>query len=155
MTAEKANFKVNLMATANISEYQKALRKSTNLRPIYFDQVLNYINNKIEDVDLKERIIEVAKKYPHSALSRFVSNFELIRSTCLKQMNAEKNKEVVARIRPEVKPLTAEDLLDIQEDLELDSEKAKDHIELSEEIQQNVLDIQSNQEADHEKISHD
>ena len=153
MTAENTNFKVSMMASTNMSEYQKALRKSTNLRPIYFDQVVNYINNKIEDSDLRSKILDVAKKYPHSALSRFVSNFELIRSTCLKELNAEKNKETKARIRQEAKVLSADDLLNIQADLETDFKNSEIDIENNDKIPEDIIDHDPNQEVNDGKIS--
>lgn len=121
MTTEKADFKVSISDNPKLSDYQRALRKATNLTPIYFDQVLNYINNKVEDVELRQRIIAVAKKYPHSALSRFVQNFELIYSTCSKQLNAEKYQEKEKRIKTQVKEITADDLMDIQSTLESDN----------------------------------
>lgn len=118
MTTENNNIKVNLIPTNNLSDYQKAVRKSVNLQPIYFDQVVNYINNRIEDVELKNRVMAVAKKYPHSALNRFVLNFEMILAECKRLLSESKHGEIKKIIAPPKKQITTDELMDIQSQID-------------------------------------
>jgi hypothetical protein len=118
MTTEKNNIKVNLIPTNKLSDYQRAVRKSVNLQPIYFDQVVNYINNRIEDVELRDRVMAVAKKYPHSALNRFVSNFERITTECRRILSESKCDEAEKIVVPPKKQITTDDLMSIQSQLD-------------------------------------
>lgn len=118
MTAEKANLKVNITQGKNMSDYQSKLRKTVNLAPIYFDQVENYIHNRIEDEELRERVLKAAKRYPHSALAKFVSNFNNIMTECQRQLNVEKNIDTQKRIVPPKDEITSESLIDIQATLD-------------------------------------
>ena len=118
MTAERSDMKFTYSGNKNLGEYQSKMRKSVNLTPIYFDQVENYINNRIEDVELRDRVMKIAKKYPHSALGKFVSNFSKIMNDCQRQINVEKNIETQKRVVPPQPEISAENLMDIQSALD-------------------------------------
>lgn len=147
MTAENANFKVGTTLQNKISDYEKALRKATNLRPIYFDQVVNYINNKIEDPLIRDKVMAVAKKYPHSALHRFVENFEMIHTTCIKEISAQRNKEVQLRVKPEKKIISSSELMDIYDDFDADPKTEEKPVEKIEENDQNIVDFKNDTEV--------
>lgn len=148
MTAENANFKVGSTVQNKVSDYERALRKATNLKPIYFDQVVNYINNKIDDVNIRDKVMAIAKKYPHSALHRFVQNFEMIHTACIKEVSAERNSEAQHRVKPQKKLISTDELLDIYNDDDLEQKNMEEKIvEKSEESVQNIVDFQKNDEV--------
>lgn len=128
MTAERSNMKFSYSENKKLGEYQAKIRKSVNLAPIYFDQVENYINNRIEDLELREKVMKIAKKYPHSALSKFISNFSKILTDCQKQINIEKNIDTQKRVIPPQAEITVENLMDIHSALDDEwlSEQQKD-----------------------------
>lgn len=118
MTVERSNFKVSVSGNNKLSEYEIKLRKSVNLTPIYFDQVENYINNRIEDEELRAKVMKIAKRYPHSALGKFIANFSFVLSECQKQINKEKNIDTQKRVVPPQKEITVDNLIDLQSSLD-------------------------------------
>ena len=153
MTAENANFKVGTTLQNKISDYERALRKATNLKPIYFDQVVNYINNRVDDAVVREKVMAVAKKYPHSALHRFVHNFDMIYNACMKETSVERNLEVQQRAKPVKKMITTDELLDLH--AETDEENVVEDQNLVEKPQdnvQNIVDFQTTDEVGNEPV---
>lgn len=153
MTAESANFKVGTTLQNKISDYERALRKATNLRPIYFDQVVNYINNRVDDDVVREKVMAVAKRYPHSALHRFVQNFDMIYSACMKETSVQRNLEVQQKVKPVKKLITTDELLDLH--AETDDEIAvedQNSVEKVQEDVQNIVDFQTTDEVGNEPV---
>ena len=57
MAIEKTNSKISIIGTSKISDYEKTLRSIPNTRTIYKKDIELYINRKIQDPILKQRVL--------------------------------------------------------------------------------------------------
>jgi hypothetical protein len=122
-STEGINFGVQNMSPGfdKLPEREKKLRMSVNLHPVYLENVLKIINNRIEDEDVKNAVVKEAKRCPHSALSQFLQRLESITQEQIKKLNFAKRKEnekiPASHKKQKENKLQTEELLDIQEDL--------------------------------------
>jgi hypothetical protein len=126
MTAESTNFKIsNAAGDPKISEREKKLRSATNLTPLYLNQLLSYIEAKVEDPIIRDMVVKKAKSYPHSALDKFFANFDKIVSECQHKLHEIRMLElgVKSKATPNKKEkITTDDLLDMQKAFEEDED---------------------------------
>lgn len=114
-------FNNNASADAKISEREKKLRKSTNLTPIYLNNLLSYIEAKIEDPIVRDMVIKKAKSYPHSALENFFNNFDKIVIQCQQKIHQIRMLEMGVKSKEKVEnqaKITSDELLDFQNSFE-------------------------------------
>lgn len=112
MTAERTNAKIYIQNGQRISDYDRRLRNSVTKRPVYNDQIVAYVDRKVTDPVLRDRIIAEIAKFP-SAAGNFL--FQQIDSMILKmqvKMNNEK-AEILGKFKQQkVKPETTVTALD-------------------------------------------
>ena len=131
MTAENTKFQISNTNLGNnkLSEREKFLRNSVNLTPVNLNQILNYIDHKIEDPVLKGMVIKRARSYPHSALEKFFNIFDSVVQECQKkihEMRLKENGKTLKKIEEKQADITNDDLLELQKSFE-DASILEDH----------------------------
>src|ERR1700753_680899 len=91
MTAERSLFSVVDLTKQNkkLTEREKYLRRTVNLRPVTLQQILDYIEIQDIDPELKDVLRKKVSRYPNQALQRFATNFNQILNA--EQRNLGKN----------------------------------------------------------------
>lgn len=126
MTTERMNYQIsnNETGLSKMNERDKQLRLATNLTPIYTHQIVNYINARIENDEVKEMMISKVKSYPHSALDSFMRRFDTFVAECVSKLNKnrQQNEQSIKKQKQSAEPVNAEDLLDLQDKIENNEE---------------------------------
>lgn len=126
MTTERMNYQIsnNETGLSKMNERDKQLRLATNLTPIYTHQIVNYINARIENDEVKEMMISKVKSYPHSALDSFMRRFDTFVAECVSKLNKnrQQNEQSIKKQKQSAEPINSEDLLDLQDKIENNEE---------------------------------
>ena len=86
-TKIKINFSENNRHLYHISEKEIRSRKNVNFRKICLQDVLQYIETQDISDEVKNILKQQASKYPHFALEKFMSNFQLMLNSALKKVS--------------------------------------------------------------------
>jgi len=126
MTTERMNYQIsnNETGLSKMNERDKQLRLATNLTPIYTHQIVNYINARIENDEVREMMILKVKSYPHSALDSFMRRFDTFVAECVSKLNKnrQQNEQSIKKQKQSAEPINSEDLLDLQDKIENNEE---------------------------------
>lgn len=126
MTTERMNYQIsnNETGLSKMNERDKQLRLATNLTPIYTHQIVNYINARIENDEVREMMISKVKSYPHSALDSFMRRFDTFVAECVSKLNKnrQQNEQSIKKQKQSAEPINSEDLLDLQDKIENNEE---------------------------------
>lgn len=126
MTTERMNYQIsnNETGLSKMNERDKQLRLTTNLTPIYTHQIVNYINARIENDEVREMMISKVKSYPHSALDSFMRRFDTFVAECVSKLNKnrQQNEQSIKKQKQSAEPINSEDLLDLQDKIENNEE---------------------------------
>lgn len=126
MTTERMNYQIsnNETGLSKMNERDKQLRLATNLTPIYTHQIVNYINARIENDEVREMMISKVKSYPHNALDSFMRRFDTFVAECVSKLNKnrQQNEQSIKKQKQSAEPINSEDLLDLQDKIENNEE---------------------------------
>jgi len=90
MAIEKTNSKISIIGTSKISDYEKTLRSIPNTRTIYKKDIELYINRKIQDPILKQRVLNEVSSWPCSSLSYWAKQLDSVILRIEDKINQEK-----------------------------------------------------------------
>lgn len=90
MAVEKTNSKISIIGTSKISDYEKNLRSIPNTRPIYKKDIELYINRKIQDPVIKQRVLNEVASWPCSSLNYWAKQLDSVILRIEDKINQEK-----------------------------------------------------------------
>ena len=72
--SENINLNISNASGSKISEQELALRSKAIFYVWTHSDVVSFIETNFEDDSIKDELIKIAKKYPHSAYPNFIKN---------------------------------------------------------------------------------
>lgn len=90
MTAERSNTKVHIQGGNRISDYDRALRSAVTQRPIYNDQIATYVQRKVVDSVVRDRVLAEVAKFPSHTGNFLFQRIDSIITKIQNQVNDEK-----------------------------------------------------------------
>lgn len=90
MAVEKTNSKISIIGSSKISDYEKTLRSLPTTRPIYKRDIESYINKKIQDPVLKQRVLNEVASWPCNSLNYWAKQLDSVIRRTEDKINLEK-----------------------------------------------------------------
>lgn len=112
-----------------LSEQEIALRSKATFKVWTYADVTDFIEVNFEDSTIKEELIKIAKKYPHSAYPSFIKNIQKTVGILLKKRSEsinnnfkDKNKnKIIEKNMQDIKPN-----ISIEEEIQLELNKQQE-----------------------------
>jgi hypothetical protein len=128
MSVEGINFSIASTSVAKLPEREQKIRNKQNLHPAYYKDVVEYVKNNIDNIEIQKRILEDLKKVPQGALLNFVKTLQDRANKHEAAYNKEvsgkyaykienKNVETKPEENEKAKDISVNDLLSMQDDL--------------------------------------
>lgn len=130
--SEKINLNIKNASGSKISEQELALRSKAIFYVWTHSDVVSFIENNFEDDSIKEELIKIAKKYPHSAYPNFIKNIQKTVNLIIKNRSEAIDKNY---IRPVKNKIVEKNIQDIKQELSIEDEI---NLELNNENSKNI-----------------
>ena len=130
--SEKINLNIKNASGSKISEQELALRSKAIFYVWTHSDVVSFIENNFEDNSIKQELIKIAKKYPHSAYPNFIKNIQKTVNLIIKNRSEAIDKNY---IRPVKNKIVETNIQDIKQELSIEDEI---NLELNNENSKNI-----------------
>lgn len=130
--SEKINLKISNTSGSKISEQELALRSKAIFYVWTHSDVVNFIETNFEDDSIKDELIKIAKKYPHSAYPNFIKNIQKTVNMIVHNRSEAIDKNY---IRPVKNKIAETNIQDIKQELSIEDEI---NLELNNENSKNI-----------------
>ena len=117
--SEKINLNIKNASGSKISEQELALRSKAIFYVWTHSDVVSFIENNFEDNSIKQELIKIAKKYPHSAYPNFIKNIQKTVNLIIKNRSEAIDKNY---IRPVKNKIVETNIQDIKQELSIEDE---------------------------------
>ena len=128
--SEKISLNIKNASGSKISEQELALRSKAIFYVWTHSDVVSFIENNFEDDSIKEELIKIAKKYPHSAYPNFIKNIQKTVNLIVKNRSEAIDKNYISPVKNKIVETNIQDIkqeLSIEDEinLELNNENSK------------------------------
>ena len=125
MSIEKQNFDLNSQQKKlNTSDRNDLLRKIPKPKYLTHDMVAKFINDSVNDENIRTNLLVKLKKCPDGALQNFVDNIDKKIATVISEMSPKKEKK--NNLPQKTQEITIEDMIALRNSL---SEQANKELE--------------------------
>lgn len=129
INSEKMKLSLKNVSGNKLSEQEIALRSKATFKVWTYADVTDFIEVNFEDSTIKEELIKIAKKYPHSAYPSFIKNIQKTVGILLKKRSEsinnnfkDKNKnKIIEKNMQDIKPN-----ISIEEEIQLELNKQQE-----------------------------
>lgn len=133
INSEKVNFNFKNISGNKISEQVLALRSKAVFEVWTYVDVVNFIEKNFEEDFIKKELLNIAKKYPHSAYPNFIKNIQKTVSSIVKNRSNSINNIFNQKIKSKQVEKNIQDIkneLSVEEQikLEMEDENKKEEI---------------------------
>ena len=134
MNSEKLNFNIGNFSDKYLSEREKSLRSKSRIKIFTIEEVKSFVMNQKVTEEIKQDLLILLNKYPHSAYNNFIENINKNIQVIMGKRNKyiEENnpnyKESLNRKNNVVKKMLFEDINEeaVQEEAAKEEETAKE-----------------------------
>ena len=128
--SEKINLNIRNASGSKISEQELALRSKAIFYVWTHSDVVSFIETNFEDDSIKDELIKIAKKYPHSAYPNFIKNIQKTVNLIVKNRSEAIDKNSISPVKNKIVETNIQDIkqeLSIEDEikLELNNENSK------------------------------
>lgn len=128
INSEKININLRNTSGNKISEQELALRSKAIFEVWTYVDVVNFIETNFEEEYIKKELLNIAKKYPHSAYSAFVKNIQKNVALIIDNRSRLINDNIEKKTKAKLVPKNIQDIkqeLSVEEQIKLEIEKEK------------------------------
>ncbi len=143
INSEKFNLNLKGASGSKLSEQEIGLRSKAIFKVWTYIDVVNFIEVNFEDSLVKEELLKVAKKYPHSAYPNFIKNIQKTVSIILSNRSEAVKKTFKDLNKNKIIQKNMEDIktdISIEEEIRLELIKEKE-LSLQESKDQKIENI--------------
>ena len=128
--SEKINLNIRNASGSKISEQELALRSKAIFYVWTHSDVVSFIETNFEDDSIKDELIKIAKKYPHSAYPNFIKNIQKTVNMIVKNRSEAIDKNYISPVKNKIVETNIQDIkqeLSIEDEinLELNNQNSK------------------------------
>ena len=129
INSEKINLNLKGTSGSKISEQELALRSKAVFEVWTYVDVVNFIETNFEEEYIKKELLNIAKKYPHSAYPNFIKNIQKNVAMIIKSRSESINSTFEKKAKNKPVEKNIQDIkqeLSIEEQIKLEMEKGKE-----------------------------
>jgi len=117
--SEKINLNIRNASGSKISEQELALRSKAIFYVWTHSDVVSFIETNFEDDSIKDELIKIAKKYPHSAYPNFIKNIQKTVNMIVKNRSEAIDKNYISPVKNKI---VETNIQDIKQELSIEDE---------------------------------
>lgn len=128
INSEKVNLNLKNISGNKVSEQEMALRSKAVFEVWTYVDVVNFIETNFEEDYIKNELLNIAKKYPHSAYPNFIKNIQKSVSMIIKNRSDSINSTFEKKVKNKPVEKNIQDIkqeLSVEEQIKLEMEKGK------------------------------
>lgn len=129
INSERMNLSLKGVSGSKLSEQEIALRSKAVFKVWTYTDVTNFIEVNFESSSVKEELLKIAKKYPHSAYPSFIKNIQKTVGILLKKRSEVINNNFKDKNKNKVVEKNIQDIksnISIEEEIQLELNKQQE-----------------------------